>query len=333
MKNITIQDIAKEANVSKSTVSRVLNGTATVHPDKHKAVMEASKRLGFKPNFVAQSLAKGRSMTIGVLTQNIGSPFYDAIAQGVIAGLDQTTYSPIFVDGQWSKAKEAESIRTLADRRPDGLLLIGGELAAEEILELSDNLHTIVIARRLDDVQPIQFYVDNRQAAFRTTQYLIQQGHREIIFVKGLENHQDAKERLEGYKAALEDAGIAYHPERVLPGDFTAEMAEKSVEKLISQKVPFTAIFAANDITAYGARLALYRRQIEVPGQVSLVGFDNQMESAFVTPPLTSVQQPAREMGEAAAQALLSMIEGVTVDSKEFQGVLQERESVRRVER
>ena len=126
MKSITIQDIADVARVSKSTVSRVLNGSAGVHPDKKRLVLEATERLGFQPNVVARSLANGRSMTIGVITQNIGSPFYDSISQGVIAGLLDSSYSPIFMDGQWDRVAEIDAIRALIGRRVDGLLLIGG---------------------------------------------------------------------------------------------------------------------------------------------------------------------------------------------------------------
>ena len=127
-KATTIQDIAKLAGVSKSTVSRVMNKTTAVHPEKAAAVIKAAEQLGFAPNQFARSLASGTSMTVGIITQNLGSPFYDAIAQGVIAGLEGPGYSPIFADGRWDRVVEEDSIRSLQGRRADGILLIGGQL-------------------------------------------------------------------------------------------------------------------------------------------------------------------------------------------------------------
>ena len=137
---ITITDIANRANVSKSTVSRVLNNSSPVHEDKRRAVVEAMKALGYQPNAFARSLARGRSMTIGVLTQNIGSPFYDSIARGIMDCLAGTEYSPIFVDGQWQPEVGSEGVRTLLGRRVDGLVLIGGAIPVEELTRLRSRL-------------------------------------------------------------------------------------------------------------------------------------------------------------------------------------------------
>ena len=187
MKKVTIEDIANAAKVSKSTVSRVLNNTTAVHPDKRRAILEATQRLGFKPNLVAQSLAKGKSMTVGVLTQNIGSPFYDAISQGVISGLGETGYSAIFGDGQWKNDVEIEAIRALLNRRVDGLVLMGGELPASEIAALRGELPTIVVARRLPGESHHCIFMDNVDGGYRATKHLIEYGHREIAIIRGIE--------------------------------------------------------------------------------------------------------------------------------------------------
>jgi LacI family transcriptional regulator len=329
MKTVTILDIANVASVSKSTVSRVLNGTAGVHPDKRQAVLEATHRLGFKPNVVARSLANGRSMTIGVLTQNIGSPFYDAISQGVIVGLQHSSYLPIFMDGQWERTAEIDAISALIGRRVDGLLLIGGVLSPKDISGICKELPTIVIARQLPGKKTPCIYVDNIHGGYIATKYLIDNGHENIAFVQGLERHPDAKDRFIGFCKALKEAGIPLDPKLVLTGDFTATQAELSVDQLCRSKIKFTAIFAANDASAYGARLALYRRNISVPEQVSIIGFDDQMESAYSTPPLTSVRQPAQEMGTLASLALLDLFNDKTFKSKVFKGTLQVRESVK----
>lgn len=330
MKNITIQDIANEAKVSKSTVSRVLNNTSAVHPDKRHAILEATERLGFKPNVVARSLAKGRSMTIGVLTQNIGSPFYDAISQGVITGLGETGYSPIFVDGQWQRDIEVEAIRALLGRRVDGLVLIGGDIPADELEHLCSELPTVVVGRELPSENHHCIFTDNIDGGYRATKLLLEHGHREIAIIRGIEHHADAIDRFEGYKQALQEAGVALNPDLVLDGDFSAESGVRAIECLFERKQSFTAVFAANDTTAYGARLALYRRGVRVPEDVSLVGFDDQAESAFMAPPLTTVRQPARRMGAQASRALLALIDGKPFQSQSMNGELQLRESVSR---
>jgi LacI family transcriptional regulator len=331
MKTFTILDIANVACVSKSTVSRVLNGTAGVHPDKRQAVLEATQRLGFKPNVVARSLANGRSMTIGVLTQNIGSPFYDAISQGVILGLQHSGYLPIFMDGQWERTAEIDAISALIRRQVDGLLLIGGVLSSKDISAICKELPTIVIARQLRNKKTPCIYVDNIDGGYQATKYLIDNGHENIAFVQGLERHQDATDRFIGFCKAMREASITVDPRLILAGNFTAAKAEFSVNQLCKSKVKFTAIFAANDASAYGARLALYRRSISVPEQVSIIGFDDQMESAYATPPLTSVRQPAQEMGTLASLTLLDLLNGKNFKSKVFKGTLQVRESVKQI--
>lgn len=328
----TIQDIADAADVSKATVSRVLNGTAGVRPEKKTKVNAAIERLGFRPNTVARSLAYGRSLTIGVVTQNIGSPFYDAISQGVIAGLNETAFSPIFVDGQWNRANEIEATRALVGRRVDGLLLIGGELNGKDIREIAGSLPTLLVGRRSDSKQFPSISIDNFRGARMATRYLIEKGHRQIAFLTGLPGQEDSAQRLAGYERALRDAKLPVDPDLILPGDFSAETAEKLITTLCGSNKSFTAIFAANDISAFGARLALYRRSIQVPRDVSLIGFDNQMESAFVTPPLTTVNQPGREMGIRASQTLRRMIQGESAEPEVLEPQLIIRESVQSVQ-
>ncbi len=204
----TIQDIANHARVSKSTVSRVLNNSTAVNQDKRTAVLEAMQTLGFEPNLAARSLAGGRSMTLGVLTQNIGSPFYDALAQGDIQGLAGSGYSPRFVDGQWQQSTETESIRTLIGRRVDGLLLIGGDVPVDQLNELRERLPTIVVARELVGWENQCIHEDTVRAGNAATKHLISGGHERIALLRGNTEHPDATQRFEGYVKALKEAGI-----------------------------------------------------------------------------------------------------------------------------
>ena len=325
---VTIQDIARIAGVSKSTVSRVLRGRVPVNADKAKAVRDATARLGFQPNPVAQSLASGRSLTIGVLTQKMGSPFYDAIAQGVIAGLAESEYSPIFADGQWESSREQNAILALVGRRVDGLVLIGGSLSSEEIAELSGGLPTVIVARMFPEGPHCSISVDNIGGAFLATQHLLENGHQRIAIIRGIASHVDSIDRYAGYKNALLAAGLIPDRRLVVDGDFSAESGIAGVEKLLAQQHEFTAIFAANDLTAFGARLALQRHGKRVPEDVSIVGFDDQLEAAYMTPPLTTVRQPAREMGQQAAQGILKLLSDGHFSSVVMHGEMIIRESV-----
>lgn len=329
--NATIQDIADRAKVSKSTVSRVINNTTLVNEEKRQAVLDAMSALGFQPNVFAQGLASGQSMTIGILTQNIGSPFYDTIAQGVITGLAGTGYSPIFVDGQWQQSTESEVINTLLKRQVDGLVLIGGDVPVSELNELRERKPTIVVGRELPGWDNQCVYVDNFQVGYLATKYLIERGHQKILKIRGIEHHPDAIGRFQGYRKALEDSGIEFEPDLVYQGDFTGQSGVLAVSSMVARGKHFSAVFAANDMVAFGARLACHRHGLRVPDDISIIGVDDQAESAFMAPPLTTVAQPAAEMGVAATEALLKLMQGESWQLKELSVELIARESVARL--
>ncbi|MGI9518881.1 MAG: LacI family DNA-binding transcriptional regulator [Pirellulaceae bacterium] len=330
-RNITIQDIAETAQVSKSTVSRVINNSTPVNEKKRRAVLAAMEKLNFQPNFFARGLAGGQSMTVGIVTQNIGSPFYDAVTQGLIGGFSDSEYAPLFVDGQWNPDVEQAAINTLLGRHVDGIVVVGGTVHERTLLSLTKQTPVIFAARQIPNLDGQCVFLDNFEAAREATSYLIESGHRDIAHIQGIREHQDAIRRFEGYAAALTDAGIDMNMDLVAEGNFNGQSGVLAVESLLTRGQTFTAIFAANDEMAYGARLALYRRGIRVPEDVSLIGFDDQPNSAFMTPPLTTIRQPAIRLGEAAAQALLSALSGEEFDPPELAAELVIRESVNRI--
>ncbi len=326
-KKVSIQDIARRAGVSKSTVSRVLNRATAVAPDKESAVLEAVSDLNYQPNIFARGLAGGQSMTIGVLTQNVGSPFYDAIMAGVISALEGSRYWPIFADGRWQERVEEKALQTLMSRHVDGLILVGGTLSVQALHTINEQSPLLVVARQIPEFAERCLFIDNFEAAYQATHYLIELGHRRIAHISGMENHQDASQRREGYAQALADAGIELNPNLIVEGTFRQQSGVLAVETLLAQRQTFSAIFAANDQMAMGARLALFRRGIRVPDDVSLIGFDDQSGAAFMTPPLTTVRQPATEMGEAAARILLHLLKNEPYEIPRFPTQLIIRES------
>lgn len=329
-RNITIRDIAKRASVSISTVSRVLNNPESVSEEKQRAVLDAVEALNYRPNVSARGLASGQSMTIGVLTQYVNSPHFGTMTRGILQGLDGSGYSVIFSDGSFDPDIERRVIDNLLNRNVDGLIVLEGSLSDAELVELNEHIPLVVAGRRIETLEHQCLFLDQFTAAETVTQYLIDMGHRHIAHIVGIPEHQDTIDRREGYLHALRQNGIPVNEQLMVQGDFQEQSGLLAVEMLMTRGNPFTAIFAANDQMAYGARLALYRRGIRVPGDVSLIGFDDQTPSAYATPPLTTMRQPSLEMGEAAAETLVNVLNGSQQEPPSFSGELIIRESVAR---
>jgi LacI family transcriptional regulator len=331
---VTIHDIAEKAQVSPSTVSRVLRNSAGVTQVKRDAVVQAIAELDYRPNIFAQSLASGQSMTVGVLTQNFGSPFYDGILQGILLGMEDTNYWPLFADGRWQPAIEQQALELLLDRRVDGIIIIGGQIPEEKLQQVAAQVPLVVVARELKTMPNHYLYVDNFQAAYRVTKYLLDMGHRDIAHITAptayKETVDDVHKRYEGYQQALRDVGFDPDPRLVVEGNLQQQSGVLAVEMLLSRGRPFSAIFSANDQMAFGARLALFRRGIRVPEDTSLVGFDDEGSAAYMVPPLTTARQPSIKMGQVAAQAILDMMNGNSPDLPLFEADLIIRESVSR---
>ena len=330
---VTLDMVAQLAGVSPSTVSRILNGSATVSPAKQAAVDAAIKKLGFLPNPVARGLAGGRTLSIGVLTQTISSPFYGEALHGIEDQLERAGYIPIFVSGHWQEAEERKGLEALLSRRVDGVIVLAGRLSNSALQTYAKTVPMVVVGRKLKGPRLFSLGFDNKSGGFLATQHLIECGHTRIVFISGDPAHEDALERQAGYRAALKGAGIPFDPALVVPGDFTEAGGLMAVSRLMESRLPFTAIFAANDQTAIGAALGLYRRNVRVPDDVSLVGFDDLAPAKFSIPPLTTIRQSVYEMGSQAATAMLDLLRGETPQVVLPQPQLVPRESTRRVHR
>jgi LacI family transcriptional regulator len=326
---VTLEMVAKEAGVSPSTVSRILNGTARVRDSKVQAVEAAIAKLRFMPNPVARSLAGGKSMSVGVVTQSIDSPFYREALVAIEKGLLRGNYSPLFVSGHWREGDERRCIDHLLSRRVEGIILVTSCLPDSELASLSRSVPLTLTGRHVDGERIYCLDVDSTLGARLATDYLIGQGHRQIALISGPPNRPDALQRLNGYKAGLAANKIPFATKLVAPGDYSEMGGLAAINALLDAKVRFTAVFAANDQAAHGAMLALYRRGLKVPQDVSVVGFDDLSASAFMIPPLTTVHRSIDEIGEAAAEAMIDLIEGRTPRAKVPSPTLAIRESTR----
>ena len=311
---VTLEMVAHAAGVSPSTVSRILNGTAVVSDDKRQAVDHAIATLGFVPNPVARGLAGGRTLSVGVMTQTIDSPFFGGALRGIESELSAAGYSPLFVSGQWNIAHEVRCIDVLRSRRVDGIIVLAGRLSDAALVSLAQSLPVVVTGRTLAAPGLISLNFDNVEGGRLATQHLLQMGHKRIAYITGDTRHPDSKERQRGYRSALETAGVAFDPALVVPGQYTEDSGRMAVERLLDSRVPFTAIFAANDQMAFGAVLGLHRRRLQVPRDVSIVGFDDVAPATFSIPPLSTVHHPVVEMGQIAARAMLGLLAGNSAD-------------------
>jgi LacI family transcriptional regulator len=310
---ITIIDIARDAGVSPSTVSRVLSGNSRVDAAMRAAVEASANKLNYRPNLGAQGLVRGRSNTIGVLTQNMNSLFYGEMVIGIEQQLYQTAYFPLLASGNWNLPNfqtELDALDVLLRRQIDGLIILCGQLPDARLQAVATQLPLILVGRTAAGLEDHCLQIDNYQGAYSAVHYLVQIGHTQIAHITGDMSQTDAQDRYAGYRAALEDAGIGSDPRLIVEGTFQEQGGIQGVETLLERGIAMSAIFAANDSMAHGARLALFRHGLQVPDDISLVGFDDQSNSVYCIPPLTTVRQPVFEMGAGAAAAMLRILEG-----------------------
>jgi LacI family transcriptional regulator len=306
---VTMRDIAEHAGVSLATVSRVLNNTVPVARSKRAAVMKAVETLGYRPNVVAQELARGHTQAVGILPQGISNPFYSRILKGVEQGLRGSAYYPLFASGE-QPAEQASALDLLMAHRVEALILMGGHIPDDQVIAVARRLPVVTIGRTIRGLEQRCVRVENHEGAYKATRHLRDLGHVRIAHITGLPWHGDAIARRAGYEKALLDSGVAVDPALIVEGDFEEQSGLAGTEQMLKTGVRFTAIFAGNDQMAFGAGLALLRHGLRVPRDVSIIGFDDQPSAAYTWPPLTTIRQPAVEMGIATARALLDELRG-----------------------
>ncbi|PAP77127.1 LacI family DNA-binding transcriptional regulator [Rubrivirga marina] len=306
----TIRDVAQRAGVSISTVSRVLNNSAAVDEAKRQRVQEAAKALGYSPNPAALSLLGQSTGGIGVLLPYIAGDFFSEFLHGIDRLTSDNGYF-LVVSSSHRNVKEFRAVIQGLNRRVDGLIVMSTEVPAQTVCGwLPPNLPIVFVNTEVDrdDIEAVNF--DNRGGAYRLTEHLLEQGHRRIGFVKGPDASCDADDRLEGFRAALRDHGVEPNPALEVAGDFTLEAGQSAVPAFLALDPRPTAIFAANDLSAYGVVSALRDAGLDVPGDVAVAGFDDIQLSRFSSPTLTTVHAPVREMGQSAIERLLAQIKG-----------------------
>ncbi|MEM6326509.1 MAG: LacI family DNA-binding transcriptional regulator [Bacteroidota bacterium] len=304
----TIRDVAKRAGVSISTVSRVLNNSASVHEDKKIRVRHAAEELGYRPNPVALSLLGQKTGGIGVLLPFVAGDIFSEFLHGI----DRFTRDEgrfLMVSSTHRSDEEFKAVIQGYERRVDGLIVMSTQTPARDVIgELPTHLPAVFVNTDVDGAAVVAVNFDNRGGARRMTEHLLEKGHRRIAFVTGMASTYDAAEREIGFREALAAAGLS--PALVLDGDFSMERGEALVLDLLASSPRPTAVFAANDDTAFGILTGLREAGLRVPQDMAVAGFDDSKLSQLAVPQLTTVRVPAQEVGRVAIERLAALIEG-----------------------
>jgi LacI family transcriptional regulator len=306
--SVTIDDVAELAGVSIKTVSRVLNEEPHVRAATRERVLEAAKQLDYTPNVSARALAGSRSYLIGLYYDNPSPGYVGQVEQGAMTACRRAGHHLIVEEIQEAGTPLRERIAAFQSRiRPEGVILTPPLCDLPEVLEALDaaKARYVRIAPSWDLERSPYVYIDDRKAAQEMTLYLQGLGHRDIAFIQGPPDHFAAARRCEGFLDAMASAGLPVRPERVQPGQFSFRSGSEAGERLLSSPDRPTAIFAGNDDMALGVMAVANRLHIEIPGDLSLVGFDDSPSAQVVWPQLTTVRQPAAEMAAVAAEMLI----------------------------
>ncbi|MEH0759791.1 LacI family DNA-binding transcriptional regulator [Vibrio sp. 16] len=327
---ITIKEVAELAKVSQATVSRAINNHPTVKEANRKKVFAAIEQLGYKPNAFAQALASSRSNSIGMLVGSLDGPFYGPLMHHTEDTIRRNNNHLIVTSGQESHTKERESIEFLRSKRVDGFILHSDKLSDDELIDVvKETPATIILNRFIPDIADNCIFIDNELGGYLATKHLLDKGHQKIACITGQLSKGDSRDRLQGYRLALAEAGITYNPSYVIEGRFDHDGNHERTRRLLDRAPDITAVFCQNDNIALAVYDVAAERNITIGKDLSVVGFDNDYHSAHIRPRLTTVNFPVEEMGREAARGVLAIVQDNPANmKKQLQPELIVRDSV-----
>ena len=332
----TMKDIAKLAGVSTSTVSHVINKTRFVSEEISERVNNAAKELNYyAPSALARSLKVNRTKTIGMLVTTSTNPFFGEVVKGVERSCYQKGYSLILCNTEGDNERMRQSINTLLQKRVDGLILMCSSLEGEriDVFERYPDIPVVVM-----DWGPMLFTSDKIQdnslrGGYLAAKYLIDCGHTEIGCITGpLIKHQ-AQMRYEGYKRAMNEAGLEFNANWIIESDFECEGGYQAFKKMAQRGALPSSIFVSNDMMAMGVINAANELGIKVPDDLSIIGYDDIHIAKFMSPSLTTIHQPKYRLGQAAVETLVRKLDEKSTEAQvvQLEPTLVERKSVKRL--
>ncbi|QAY65481.1 catabolite control protein A [Paenibacillus protaetiae] len=313
---VTIYDVAREAGVSMATVSRVVNNNPNVKPATRKKVYEAIERLGYRPNAVARGLASKKTTTVGVVIPDISNSIFAEVARGIEDIANMYHYNIILCNADKKKEKEIRVINTLLEKQVDGLLFMGGAVTEEHEQAFRTANVPIVLCATTDEKGQIPSVdIDHEAAAYDAVGKLISNGHTRIAMISGtLQDPANGYARFQGYKRALQDAGLPYDDEIVRVGNYRYESGVEAMKYFVELADRPTAVFAATDEMAIGAIHCIQDSGLHVPEDISVISVDNSRMASMVRPQLTAVAQPMYDIGAVSMRLLTKLMKKENVE-------------------
>ncbi|MED4979039.1 LacI family DNA-binding transcriptional regulator [Geobacillus stearothermophilus] len=323
----SIKDVAKRANVSTATVSRVLRNTGNVTEETRQRVLEAIEALNYQPNVLGRYLRRMETETVLVVVPDIMNPFFSKVLRGIEAVALKHGYQVLLGDTQNDARLEEQYLNVLPQRQVDGMIFLTARIRKELMEEMARQFPIVLACEYLEGADIPTVSIDNISSARKATEHLIRLGHCRIAHLSGPMNIILSRDRLRGYQQALAQHELEADAALVQEGDFTYESGYHLTLKLLALEKPPTAIFAANDEMAIGAIKAVRHRGGRVPDDVAVVGFDDIQMASIFEPSLTTIAQPMFEIGQKAMELLLALIEGTSARRRQL--VLPDRLVIR----
>jgi DNA-binding LacI/PurR family transcriptional regulator len=330
VKRASIKDIARLAKTSHSTVSRALRDSPLVKAATAAKIRRIAEESGYAPSAAARSLVTRRTNSVGVVVTSITDPFEAEVVRGIEDSAEERGFSVLLADSNGDPDREVRAVGLLEERRVDGIVVTSSRVGALYLQVLSRMRVPIVL---LNSHHPSEFVhsvmIANAEASREVTRYLIQMGHRRIAYLGDRFGDQSDGERFAGYRRALNEAHVPFANELVVRGDGKPEGGVRAMSDLLALVRPPTAVVCYNDLTALGAMREARVHGLDVPADISIVGFDDLFFAEYTQPPLTTVRQPARQMGRLAMETLLQLLSGAGMaPTIQVSGELILRESV-----
>lgn len=314
----TIYDVAREANVSMATVSRVVNGNPNVKPSTRKKVLDAIERLGYRPNAVARGLASKKTTTVGVIIPDIASILFAELARGIEDIATMYEYNIILSNSDQNREKEIRLMETMLGKQVDGVIFMGGKLNDDLIEEFKKSPVPVVLAATVDEDRGTpSVNIDYEEASFEAVNALIEKGHQKIAAVIGpLEDPINGQLKFSGYRKAMERAGLHIHDGYVSVGDLSYDSGLQAADAFLQLPEKPSAIFVGTDEMALGVIHGLQDANLSVPDDVEIIGFDNTRLATMVRPTLSTVVLPMYDIGAVAMRLLTKLMNKEEVDEK-----------------
>jgi LacI family transcriptional regulator len=305
----TIKDVAREANVSVATVSRVFNDSGPVSEETRRRIRDVAARLRYSPHGGARSLITNKTFTIGVLLPDLYGEFFSEVIRGMDQAAQRQGYH-LLVSGSHDEKTEIEAALLAMRGRVDGVIAMSPHLDAPSLVaNVPATLPIVLLNCPVNGASYDALTIENRRGAYDMVRHLAALGHQSIAIIRGADGNYDAAERLEGYRSALKRLRIARRDEWEIDGDFTEASGHRAIARVLALDDRPTAVFAANDAMAIGALCALREAGVRVPEDIAVVGFDDIPLAKYMSPPLTSVHVAISDLGARGVETLLHAIE------------------------